>query len=136
MYCTAGTSVASDVLASTTFDSEELMNASLSPTKLDVPTDERHASQLGYLCHFLEVFASMDPVSRAAASQYGERLRDEGCDSSGVIRIAATALLVAIEREIEEKTTALNWSPASTTSSSSILADSHDGGEERHDQAA
>ena len=112
------------------------MNASHSPTKLDVPTDERRASQLGYLCHFLEVFASADPVSRSAASQHGKRLRDEGCDSDEVIRMAATALLVAIEREIEEKTTALNRPPASMTSSSSILADPHDGSKERHDQAA
>ena len=112
------------------------MNANQTSTLSPAPTADRRVSQLHYLCHFLDVFASGDPVMRAAAFHYGERLRDEGCDSNGVIRMAATALLVAIERDIEEQTSDLIGSQTYLNDSSMSLPDSHDSFEERHERAA
>ena len=77
----------------------------------DVSDGERRSSQLRFLCHFLDVFASADPVMRAAATQYGERLRAEGCDGDEIIRIAATALLVAVEHEIDQRALVLERLP-------------------------
>ena len=80
--------------------------------QLDISYDEQRNSQLQYLCHFLEVFASGDPAMRAGAGQYGETLRADGCDGDEVIRMAATALLVAIEHEIDQRVLVLNRLPA------------------------
>ena len=77
----------------------------------DVSDGERRSSQLQYLCQFLDVFASADPVMRAAAVQYGERLHAEGCDGDEIIRIAATALLVVVEHEIDQKALVLERLP-------------------------
>ena len=79
--------------------------------QLDVSDGERRSSQLQYLCQFLDVFASADPVMRAAAAQYGDRLRAESCDGDEIIRIAATALLVAVEHEIDQKALVLERLP-------------------------
>ena len=64
-----------------------------------------------YLYHFLEIFASGASMLQSVASHYRERQRDEGCDPDDVIRMAATALLVA--RENEKKTPILFWSTTS-----------------------
>lgn len=112
------------------------MNADSTSIASPTLADKQRASQLHYLCHFLEVFASADPVMRTAASHYGERLHDEGCDSDEVIRMAATALLVAIEDKINDSTAVFDWSSKLSTGLSSISADSHDEGEGRRDQAA
>ena len=77
------------------------MNAYQTPQKLDLPTNDRRTSQMSYLCHFLEVFASGDPIMRAGAAHYGEKLREEGCSGNEVIKMAATALLIAIEHELD-----------------------------------
>ena len=88
------------------------MNAQQILTHPDAPDLDRRVSQMRALCHFLDVFASGDPILRAGAAHYGERLRAEGCDGDEVIRIAATALLVAIEHEIERRTIILDRLPA------------------------
>ncbi len=80
--------------------------------QLDISNENQRSLQLQYLCHFLDVFASGDPVMRAGAAQYGETLRADGCDGDEVIRIAATALLVAIEHEIDQRALVLNRLPA------------------------
>ena len=78
----------------------------------DAAASDRRLSQMRTLCHFLDVFASGDPVLRAGAARYSERLREEGCDGEEIIRIAATALLVVIEHEVEQRTRVLDKLPA------------------------
>lgn len=68
----------------------------------DTSASDRRLSQLKYLCHSLDLFASADPVMRAGASHYTDRLRQDGFNNDEVIKIAATALLIATEQEIEE----------------------------------
>ena len=87
------------------------MTAWQSLTKIDASAEDLRISQMRSLCHFLDIFASGDPVMRAGAARYGERLREEGCDGEDVIRMAATALLVAVEHEIEQRTLALGSLP-------------------------
>ncbi len=81
-------------------------------TELDASTTDDRLSQMRTLCHFLDVFASGDPVLRAGALNYSERLREEGCDGEEIIRIAATALLVVIEHEVEQRARVLDRLPA------------------------
>ncbi len=80
-------------------------------TGLDAASSDRRLSQMQTLCHFLDLFASGDPVMRAGAARYGERLREEGCDGEEIIRIAATALLVVIEHEVEQRARVLDKLP-------------------------
>ncbi len=75
-------------------------------------SDPRRGSQMRLVCHFLDVFASADPVVRARALLYGERLREQGCDGEDVIRIAATTLLIAIENELEQRSMVLERLPS------------------------
>lgn len=116
--------------------SGEPMNAYPQAIKLDLPTNDRRASQLDYLCHFLEAFASREPVMRAAACHYSERLRDEGCESGEIIRMAATALLVAIEQELEDKKAASDRSPVCAESPSVMPMSIHDRAERQEGRAA
>ena len=88
------------------------------PTISDTTASDRRVAQMRSLCHFLDVFASADPIMRAGAAHYGDRLRKEGCDGEEVIRIAATALLVAIEHEIEQRQAALDSLPGIWTDAS------------------
>ena len=94
------------------------MNALQDPTKADGSASDRRTSQMHSIRYFLDVFASADPIMRAGAAHYGERLRDQGCDGEEIIRIAATALLVAIEHEIEQRELVLNRLPAIWTEAS------------------
>lgn len=66
----------------------------------DKSAGDRRLSQLKYLCHSLDLFASADPTMRAGASHYTDRLRQDGFNNDEVIKIAATALLIAAEQEI------------------------------------
>ncbi len=88
------------------------MSARSTLTGLEASASDRRLSQMRTLCHFLDVFASGDPVLRAGAARYGERLREEGCDGEEIIRIAATALLVVIEHEVEQRARVLDRLPA------------------------
>ena len=87
------------------------MNTRQTLAKPDTSAADRRISQMHSIRYFLDVFASADPIMRAGAAHYGERLREEGCDGEEVIRIAATALLVAIEHEIEQREAVLNRLP-------------------------
>lgn len=73
--------------------------------------DDRRTAQMRLLCHLLDVFASADAVMLAGAACYGDCLRNEGCDGEEVIQIAATALLVALEREIGQRQAVLDRLP-------------------------
>ena len=87
------------------------MNTQQTLAKPDTSAADRRISQMHSIRYFLDVFASADPIMRAGAAHYGERLRKQGCDGEEVIRIAATALLVAIEHEIEQREAVLNRLP-------------------------
>ena len=87
------------------------MNTQHTLAKPETSAAGRRISQMHSIRYFLDVFASADPIMRAGAAHYGERLRKEGCDGEEVIRIAATALLVAIEHEIEQREAVLNRLP-------------------------
>ena len=88
------------------------MNAQQCSTMLNASASDRRTSQMHSIRYFLDVFASADTIMVAGAAHYGERLREEGCDGEEVIRIAATALLVAVEHEIEQREAVLNRLPA------------------------
>lgn len=88
------------------------MNGHQDLTTLGASDSDQRTIQMHSIRYFLDVFASADPIMRAGAAHYGERLRKEGCDGEEVIRIAATALLVAIEHEIEQREAVLNRLPA------------------------
>ena len=63
------------------------------------------------LCHFLDVFASGDALLRARASSHGDQLRRAGFAGDEIIASAATALLVALEQEIDQRTQVLSKLP-------------------------